>query len=188
MRMKLLLIESTPGNASSLETDLVGEGHEVLSCTDDHGGPCRGATRHRDCPMEHHIDMAIIAREAGSAHSLDEMGGVCATRHRVPLVEVNPHEVADDLPSVEVANAVATRRVEAGYATAIRHELGHVAAIVDVRRQTNCIHVTVQVPASEGSPARLAAVADRSRHAVREHDPFVNGIDVAVVTYPDPVD
>jgi hypothetical protein len=186
--MKLLLIESTPGNATAIESDLVADGHEVVTCTDQHGGPCRGVDHHADCPMEHHIDMAIVARTPGSEHTLAEMGSVCASRHRVPLVEVDPSDVADDLPSVAVANALATRRVEASFAAAVRQELGHIAAIVDVKRETDRIHVTVQVPASEGSPARLSAVADRTRHAVREHDQFVRGIDVAVVTYPDPVD
>lgn len=186
--MKLLLIESTPGNATAIESDLVADGHDVISCHDEHGFPCRGAAHHRDCPMEHHIDMAIVAREPNSPHTLAEMGSVCATIHRVPLVEVDPNDVADDMPNVLVATALATRRVEAGYATAIRHELGHVAAIVDVRREPNRIHVTVQVPESQAGPQRLAAVADRARHAVREHDPFVSGIDVAVVTYPDPAE
>jgi hypothetical protein len=186
--MKLLLIDSIPGNAAAIESGLVADGHEVLTCTDEHGGPCRGIEHHRDCPMEQHIDMAIVTRTPGSAHTLSEMGSVCATRHRVPLVEVDPADVADDMPSVTVANALATRRVEAGFAAAIRHELGHVAAIVDVSREIDRIHVTVQVPASEGTPARLSNVADRTRHAVREHDQFVRGIDVAVVTYPDPVD
>jgi hypothetical protein len=186
--MKLLLIESTPGNATDIQSDLVAGGHEVLTCNDEHGGPCRGVEHHAHCPMEQHIDMAIVTRTPGSDHTLDEMGSVCAARHRVPMVEVDPAEVADDLPSVAVASALATRRVEAGYAAAIRQELGHVAAIVDVRRETNRIHVNVQVPASQGTPARLSAVADRARHAVREHDPFINGIDVAVVTYPDPAD
>lgn len=186
--MKLLLIESTTGNATAIQTDLLADGHDVVTCTDDHGGPCKGATQHRACPMEQHIDMAIVTREPGTVHTLAEMGSVCATRHRVPLVEVDPADVADDLPNVAVASALATRRVEAGYATAIRHELGHLAAIVDVRREPHLIHVTVQVPASDGTPTKLSFVADRARHAVREHDPFVSGIDVAVVTYPDPVD
>jgi hypothetical protein len=186
--MKLLLIESTPGNATAIESELVAEGHEVLTCTDEHGGACRGAEHHRDCPMEQHIDMAIVTRTPSAVHTLAEMGSVCATRHRVPIVTVDPSEMADDMPSVAVANAVATRRVEAGYATAVRNELGHLAAIVDVRREPNRIHVTVQVPASDGTSAKVSAVADRARHAVREHDPFVGGIDIVVVTYPDPTD
>ena len=186
--MKLLLIESTPGNATAIQADLVADGHEVVTCADDHGGPCRGANHHRDCPMEAHVDMAILTRDPSDPHSLSEMGSVCATRHRIPLVEVDPSDVADDLPSVTVANAVATRRIEAGYAAAIRLELGDLPAIVDVRREPNRIHVTVQVPASKATASKLSTVADRARHATREHDPFVSVIDVAVVTYPDPAD
>ena len=185
--MKLLLIESTPGNAHEIGADLIAEGHEVVTCADEHGGPCRGISQHAECPMEHHIDLTIVAREHGSAHTLDEMGSVCAMRHRVPMVEVDPRQVADELPSVKVANAVAKRAIEAGYATAVRHELGHLPALVDVERTPGRIHVSVQVPASQGaSSQQLSAVADRARHAVRAHDPYVSGIDVAVVCYPDP--
>lgn len=102
------------------------------------------------------------------------------------MVEVDPQQVDDELPSVVVANALAKRGVEAGYAAAIRHELGHLPALVDVERTPGRVHVMVQVPASEGSPQKLSAVADRFRHAVRSHDPYVKGIDVSVVCYPDP--
>ncbi|MFZ4719797.1 MAG: hypothetical protein ACOYMR_10250 [Ilumatobacteraceae bacterium] len=186
--MKLLLIESTPGNATAIQSDLVADGHEVVSCHDDHGGPCRGVQHHADCPMEQHLDMAIVTRDPRATHTLHEMGSVCAAQHRVPLVEVDPQDVADDLPSVQVAHAVATRRVEAGYAAAVRQELGNLPAIVDVRRDLKRVHVTVQVPASVATASRLSAVADRARFAAREHDPFVSGIDVSVVTYPDPAD
>lgn len=186
--MKLLLIESTPGNAAAIKSELMAEGHEVLTCDDDHGALCRGMEHPAECPMEQHIDMAIVTRAPGSAHTLSEMGSVCAARHRVPLVEVDPADVADVLPSVTAATALASRRVEAGFAAAIRQELGHVAAIVDVSREIDRIHVTVQVPASEGTPTKLSNVADRARHAVREHDQFVRVVDVAVVTYPDPTD
>jgi hypothetical protein len=186
--MKLLLIESTPGSATAIQADLLAEGHDVVSCTDEHGGPCKGVQIHHHCPLESHVDMAILTRDAGSPHTLAEMGSVCARRHRVPLVEVDPSAVADDLPNVAIASALANRRVEAAYATAVRHELGHVPALVDVRREVDLVHVDVQVPASMGSPTRLSAIADRARHAVREHDPFVRAIDVAVVTYPDPAD
>ena len=184
--MKLLLIESTPGNASEIGANLVADGHEVVTCADEQGGPCRGISQHADCPMEGHIDLTIVAREHDAAHTLAEMGSVCATRHRVPVVEVDPSQVDDELPSVMVASAVAKRAVEAGYATAIRHELQHIPALVDVERTPGRIHVSVQVPTSEGAPQKLSAVADRARHAVRSHDPYVNGIDVSVICYPDP--
>lgn len=182
--MRLLLIESTPGNAREIGAHLTADGHEVVSCADEHGGPCRGATHHIACPMEQHIDLTIVAREAGSTRTLAEMGSVCATRHRVPLMEVDP--LQDGLPSVAVAQAVAGRAVAAGYATAVRHELGHLPALVEVQRTPDRIHVSVQVPASQHTPQALSAVADRARKAVREYDPFVQGIDVSVSCYPDP--
>jgi hypothetical protein len=159
----------------------------VVSCTDDHGGPCKGIQIHRNCPLESKVDMAILTREPGTPRTLAEMGSVCARRHRVPLVEVDLSDVADDLPSVAVASALANRRIEAAYATAVRHALGHLPALVDVHREHDLVHVNVQVPAGMASPAQRSAVADRARHAVREHDPFVRAIDVVVVTYPDPV-
>lgn len=183
--MKLLLIESSPGNADVIERELLANGHEVVACTDAHGGPCRGAAHHEDCPLEQHVDLAIVAREPGSAHTLAEMGGVCASKHRVPLVEVDPANPADDLPDLTVANALATRKVEAAYAAAIRAELDQVPALVDVRREPKRIVATVQVPASNNTPAKLSAVADRARKAVRAHDPYVGNIDVNVVCYPD---
>lgn len=184
--MKLLLIESTPGNATGIGADLTADGHEVVTCADEHGGPCRGISQHAECPMESHIDLTIVAREHGSARTLAEMGSVCAARHRVPMVEVDPAQVDDEFPSVTVAGALAKRAIEAGYATAIRHELVHLPALVEVERSPGRIHVTVQIPTSEGTPQKLSSIADRASRAVRSHDPYVNAIDVSVVCYPDP--
>ncbi|MEY4174564.1 MAG: hypothetical protein RI900_1729, partial [Actinomycetota bacterium] len=166
---------------------LQAEGHEVLSCRDERGGPCRGVARHHDCPLEHHVDMAIVAREPGSAHTLHEMGGVCAQGHRVPLVEVNPFDLADGLPSVAVASALATRRVEEGYSAAVRAAITSLPAMVDVRREADRIHATIQIPAGAADRPAMTYAADRARAAIREHDPFVSCIDVSVVTYPDAV-
>jgi hypothetical protein len=185
--MKLLLIESTPGSGSAIEADLLAHGHDVLSCNDEHGGPCRGVDDHRACPLEDHVDMTIVARAGTTERSLNEMGAVCAARHRVPLVEVDTDDPTGGLPSVAVASAVATRRVEATYAEAIRVELGTVPAMVEVRREPDRVHATIQIPQRAATQTRLSTVADRARHAVREHDPFVNCIDVSVVTYPDAV-
>ena len=179
--MKLLLIESTPGNARQISDHLAAEGHELLTCHDDHGSPCRGVHHGADCPMEQHVDLTILAREPHAPRTLDEMGSVCATRHRVPLLEVDP---AGEVPSATVAAAVAARAAMAGYANVIRQELAHVAAIVDVERDEQRIHVTVQVPQEHGSSQALSAVADRARHAVRQHDPYVKVIDVSVLCYP----
>jgi hypothetical protein len=185
--MKLLLIESTPGNSASLRSDLQSEGHEVVSCNDERGGPCKGVAHHHDCPLGQHLDMAIVAREPGSSHTLHEMGGVCAQGHRVPLVEVNPFDASESLPSVDVARALATRRVEEGYASAVRAAVTTMPLMVDVRRDADRIHATLQIPASSADRVSMTYAADRARAAIREHDPFVSCIDVSVVTYPDAV-
>ena len=184
--MKLLLIESTPGNATELGAHLAAGGHDVVTCTDQHGGPCRGVDHHAACPLEEHVDLTILARDPGAARSLAEMGSVCAVRHRVPMVEVDPSQIDDQLPSVGVASAMAQRAEEARYAAAIRKELAHLPALVDVDRTPSRIHASVQVPESQNTPQRLSAIADRARHAVRQHDPFVNCIDVSVMCYADP--
>lgn len=184
--MKLLLIESSPGDATEIGAHLKAGGHEVVTCTDEHGGPCRGVHQHAACPLEHHIDLTIVARRPGATHSLAEMGSVCAARHRVPMVEVNPREIDDELPSVAVVSAVAKRAAEAGYAAAVRQGLSHLPALVQVDRTPNRIHVKIQVPASHDTPHKLSAIADRARHAVRHYDPYVNCIDVSVDCYPDP--
>lgn len=40
--MDVLVIESAPGIAATLEHRLVRDGHQVVSCNDSHGGPCVG--------------------------------------------------------------------------------------------------------------------------------------------------
>jgi len=183
--MKLLLIESTPGNASELNQRLSAEGHEVVHCADDKGGHCRGAEYHSDCPLEGHVDLAILTREPGTPHSLSEMGSVCANRYRVPLVVVDPTQADDELPSVTVARAVANRVLETAYATAVRRELSHLPTVVEVCRRVDSVRVNVQLPVSQNNPAAISAAADRARFAVRKHDPFVQSIDVAVSCHPD---
>jgi hypothetical protein len=186
--MRLLLLESVPGNAAAIESELLAGGHEVVTCHDGHGGPCRGAEHHHDCPLEQHVDLAIVTRERNAEHLLSEMGSVCAGRHRVPVVEVDPSNTADDLPDLAVATALGARRVEAGYAQAVRQQFPDMPALVDVRREATRVVVTVQIPADVATVAVVSRVADRARQAVRVHDTFVAGIDINVVPYPVPVD
>lgn len=184
--MKLLLIESVPGQAHEIRDNLLAEGHDIVTCHDDKGGPCRGTDHHESCPLEEHVDLAIVTRAADAPHTLDEMGGVCAHRHRVPSIEVDPANVADELPSVEAATALAARRVDAGYAMAVRQELGDLPALINVDRHVDRIHVHVQLPASAATPAKVSHAADKARAAVRRHDPYSSVVDISVTTYPDP--
>jgi len=186
--MKVLLIESSTNQASDLSKQLAAEGHEVVRCADEHGGACRGVEHHAECPLEQSVDLAILTREPNSPHTLAEMGSVCASRHRVPLVVVDPQQLDDELPNATVAAAVANRSVEAGYAAAVRKELSHLPTVVDVRRLHDNVRVHVQIPASQDTPAARSAAADRARFAVRTHDPFVRSIDVSVACFPDSQD
>lgn len=177
--MRLLLIESTPGNGAAIGDDLRANGHEVVACHDEHGGPCRGVADHDDCPLEQRVDMALVTRTPGSAHTLAEMGAVCAAQRRLPVLEVDPADPADDLPDLTVAHALGVRRVEAAYATAVRQALGARCTDVAVRRHGDRVVATVHV--AQPDPATVAAVADRTRQALRAHDPFVAGLDICVV-------
>jgi hypothetical protein len=181
--MKLLLIESAPGSAQTIHEHLLAQGHDVLSCNDSQGGPCRGVADHAECPLHGEVDLAVVARPHDEhQHTLNEMGAVCAAQHRIPTVEVDPALADDEMPSVEVAGALATRRVEAAYAAAVKHELGDVQARVEAHRRAGRVHVTVHLPDVPTDHTKLAAVADRARHAIRTYDPFVPGIDVSVAT------
>jgi hypothetical protein len=179
--MQVLLIESSPGVAATLEQRLIRDGHEVLSCNDSHGGPCRGVESHESCPMGRHIDVAVLAREHDAVPSLNEMGSVCAHRHRVPLVTLYPGDEFGPGIATEIAAAVARRRIEARYAAAVRHELGHRVDDVIVHREHQRIHVTVSVDKATSHDTD-GTIADRARQAVRRYDATTPVIDVSVVT------
>lgn len=178
--MEVLLIESSPGIASTLHHRLLRDGHDVVSCNDSRGGPCRGVESNGACPLEHHVDIAVLAREHHAAPSLNEMGSVCALRHRIPLVTLYPGDEFGPGASTEVFAAVARREVEAAYVAAIRRLLGHIVGDITVTRQPDQVHVTVTV-SEVASPQAIELIADRARYAVREHDRHTPVIDVSVV-------
>jgi hypothetical protein len=185
--MDVLLIESSPGIATTLQHRLIHDGHEVISCNDSHGGPCRGVESGDACPMEMHIDVAVLARERDAAPSLNEMGSVCAIRHRVPLVTLYPGDEFGPGASTEIAAAVARREVEAGYVAAVRRELGHAVDDITVLREHQRIHVSLSVSTATDAQA-VSRLADRARHAVREHDRTTPVVDISVVMTETPRD
>jgi hypothetical protein len=185
--MDVLVIESTPGIAATLQHRLTRDGHEVISCNDSHGGPCRGVESNETCPLEKHIDVAVLARERGAQPSLNEMGSVCALRHRVPLVTLYPGDEFGPGAATEVAAAVARRRVEAGYVAAVRRQLRHSVADVTAAREFQRVHITITVDTSM-SAQTISRLADRARQAVREHDSHTPVVDVSVVRAPARID
>jgi hypothetical protein len=178
--MDVLVIESSPGISTTLQHRLVRDGHQVISCNDSHGGPCRGVESNETCPMSNHLDLAILARERGAAPSLNEMGSVCALRHRVPLVTLYPGDEFGPGLSTEIAAGVARREVEAGYAAAVRRHLKHAVEDITVLREHERVHVTLTITESMSADA-IGRLANRARQAVREHDSHTPVVDVSVV-------
>jgi hypothetical protein len=178
--MDVLVIESSPGIATTLQNRLTRDGHEVISCNDWRGGPCKGVESNDSCPLSNHIDLAILARERGASPSLNEMGSVCARQHRVPLVTLYPGDEFGPGASTEVAAAVARREVEAAYVAAIRRQLRHGVDDIAVQREYQRVHVTITVDKAM-SAQTICRLVDRARQAIRHHDAHTPTIDISVV-------
>ncbi len=185
--MDVLVIESSPGIATTLQHRLIRDGHEVISCNDSHGGPCRGVESNESCPLAGHIDVAVLARERNAPPSLNEMGSVCAARHRVPLVTLYPGDEFGPGASTEIAAAVARRQVEAGYVAAVRRQLRHGVEDITATREFQRIHIVISVDKSM-SAQTIGRLADRARQAVRDYDIHTPVVDISVVRAPTRID
>lgn len=178
--MEVLVIESSPGIADTLQHRLVRDGHTPVTCNDKHGGPCKGVGSHAQCPLMNHIDLAVLARQRGAERSLNEMGAICASRHRVPMVTLYPGDEFGPGVSTEIAAAVARRAVEAEYVAVVRRQLRHDVDDITVERDYQRVHVTISVAGSLSALA-IHRLSDRVRQAVRDHDFHTLAIDISVV-------
>ncbi|MEY4372766.1 MAG: hypothetical protein RL219_1535 [Actinomycetota bacterium] len=187
--MRVLLVESTPGNAHEVNSWLTDAGHEVVRCFDT---PvtfgCRGTVAHNDCPLESRADMALLVRDlAGHAHTLTEMGAVCAMRHRIPVVEVTePHSRDLDATMLGALAAVQYRTEHADYEHAVRDALGRLPGLAHAERvqvvvtlQPDRVHAMLHVP-DDLDGALVSTMVDHAGRALRAHDPHVRVIDVGV--------
>jgi hypothetical protein len=96
------------------------------------------------------------------------------------LVTLYPGDEFGPGASTEVVAAVARREVEAGYVAVIRRQVGHAVEDISVLREHQRIHVTLTISAPSSAQA-IGMLADRARHAVREHDSHTPIVDVSVV-------
>ena len=179
--MRILLVADHPDHALAVETALTGDGHTVTSCNDGSGGPCRGVDHFDDCPLETSVDLAVVARAPHGRRGLEEMGSVCAARHRVGVVEIDP-SAPDDRSIYDLADA-AEQEICAGYAATVREALREMmqddSFDVEVSRRDRDVQARIKLGFG-ASPTALSAVADRTRAGVRRHDRFAQVIDVSV--------
>jgi hypothetical protein len=179
--MKILLVADHHDDARDVEASLTGAGHSVTTCLDTFGGPCRGIHDLDDCPLESSVDLAVVARSPHGRRGIEEMGSVCAARHRVGVVEIDP-SVPDDRSIYDLADA-AEREICRGYAEVVRSSVADVLddQPFEVRVHRHDRDVNVRVELGFAAPAVLvSAVADRARAGVRRHDRFSQVIDVSV--------
>lgn len=181
--MRIMLVSSNESIHDRLSDRWTRDGHEVVACADVTGAPCRGVDAPGECPLRAHVDLAVLVTRTSSPASLADMGFVCAQRHRVATVTIDPVLAADELWQIEAEATAARHRLEADDALAVRRRLPH-ASTVTVRRRPRHIALAVEVADRCVDAKDRLAVADRVRQAVREHDAYVDVIDI-VVTCPD---
>jgi len=179
--MRILLVADHLDDARAVERSLSEDGHTVTTCNDRFGGPCRSVVDLDDCPLESSMDLAVVARSPHGRRGIEEMGSVCAARHRVGVVEIDP-SVPDDRSIYDLADA-AEREICHGYAQTViatlREVLQDDAFDVQVLRHDRDVRVRVAL-GFDASPTTVSSIADRARAGVRRHDRFAQVIDVSV--------
>jgi hypothetical protein len=190
--MRLMLVTGSDEVREQLRGKWSAAGHDVVMCVDDDGaGPCRGVREPARCPLREPVDLAVLVSRSAVPTELSEMGAVCARRHRVPMVTIDPVLAADELWHVETETSAAMHQLQADDARAVRERLPYPAEVA-VFRQPTRLAVEVRCTADPAAgPLRLdakqrLAIADLARAAIREHDPYVPVIDVNVVAADDP--
>ena len=179
--MKLLLVANHPDDARAVTESLTREGHSVTTCHDQNGGPCRGVNDIDACPLEQSVDLAVIARSARVPRGIGEMGSVCAARHRVGVVEIDPAAPSDR--SIYELGDDAERHIRDEYVAVITEHLEPILADtafqVSLTRRDRDVHVFVTLTDSV-TATKKSAIADRAHAAARRYDRFASVIDVSV--------
>ena len=96
--MRVLLLESHPGVANAALARMTEACYTIVRCdTADRRSPCRGLAAGGECPLDEHVDVAVLVQEIGTCHV--EHGAVCAARSRVPVVELDGAGIPQRGPS-----------------------------------------------------------------------------------------
>lgn len=188
--MKILLLESHPGVAREAVAELTGAGHTILSCTtEDREFPCRGLAGSDDCPLDGHVDVAVLAQEQG----VDQLphGAVCAARSRIPVIDIGPGTAPETggfrrwEPGPVSLAATCAEAVADGsaHARALRNGLANLGVApgdvaVDVAREPRRLKVTLSL--SDSVRAREQDIVRFTANMARRYDPRVPVIDVVI--------
>jgi hypothetical protein len=89
-RLDVLMLESHSHAGDDAAAALQTAGHRVHRCHDDpeHPFPCRALTSLGGCPLNGHIDVAVLAQRGRDPLPTElETGVRCAIRAEVPVVE-----------------------------------------------------------------------------------------------------
>ncbi|HTH05293.1 MAG TPA: hypothetical protein VL916_05460 [Ilumatobacteraceae bacterium] len=199
--MKVLVLESHPGVAHDAELALAERGHAIVRCdTTDRRYPCRGLAFGGECPLDRHVDVAVLAQELGTSHI--EHGALCAARARVPVVELGTIRPAQRRPlsmwSYSTADnllgeceraardgsahgeAVVGRLLETGVVWPVEVARGIVDVTVD--RGENRLLMTIELSGSARS--RRGEIVRAATEALRDFDTRAAVIDIAVRLLP----
>jgi hypothetical protein len=195
--MRVLILESHPGVASDAVGELRAAGHTIARCDSaDHRFPCRGLSAGGECPLDEHVDVAVLVQELGTHHV--EHGAICAARSRVPVLRVDPADVGrpslntwttaagpDLLSECERAardggahvRAVAERLT--GLGVLEESDLGHGGTVViDVTREADRLRMTIDLAGA--ALDREAEIVRAASLALRDFDGRPAVIDVVV--------
>ena len=197
------MMESHPGVGAVAGARLEQAGHRIVRCNaPDHARPCRGLTGDDACPLDEPVDVAVLVREPGSFGV--EHGVVCASRERVPLVELAGAH--DPLAAAATATGLASVLVTDGDDVVAACERaavdgrGHVRAVerrllqlgvltpaevlhqedVRLRIDRSARRLRLVVELSDGARSREAEIVRAAAQALRDHDRAVAVIDVVV--------
>jgi len=88
--LNVLVLQTDARTADPAVEALEASGHRVHRCHDEdaRGFPCRGARDRSACPLDGHIDVALVSRRGVRPHPTElETGVTCAIRAGLPIVE-----------------------------------------------------------------------------------------------------
>lgn len=176
--LDVLLLESHPGVAEPSAQALAEAGHRVHRChpAGDTGYACVGLTGDHTCPIDGHVDAAVLVRAHGtSAPTPYEDGVRCAVRARVPVVEVGDKEsdpfadwvtLRTEERSLNAACQAAVELARQPLADAVLAKVGPLLRLADVDPAGIGCNITVRWPDMDVELVLPAAVDRRLEQAV----------------------